>query len=1748
MKAKITFLLLLFSLITQAQIGIYFSDSNFKSKLIDLGIDTNGDGQIQISEAHAVTGTLDISDSNISSLLGIGFFTNMTVLQAEHNQISSVDLTNNTALTEIHLNYNELTSIEIADLPNLSIIEIAVNQLTYLDLSNISPISSLNVSTNLIEDINLTNVFRIDWFDCSVNKLTSLDLSNMVYINRLYCSQNNLVNLNLKNGYNMSSLEWLYCTNNPLECIEVNDATNFSETHFAPHDGDVGLREIIPVDCIYNENCSEQVYIENTSFETKLIHLGIDSEAVGFETDHRVLRSDVLDAGSYIDMSSSSVTGITDIKKFTNTTAWNFSNLYLLDVDVTMAPWVTQYNFSNTNIETINLDGMSSLEYINLNNNSLTNIDLSDCTALETLYLNNNNLSEIDITQNTALIDLNLSNNLLTLVNPFYNDVLENVDVSDNNLQSSFILFNHPNLQTVYCDNNQLNVLSIYNSPNLLSLSCSNNNLSGVNVSSSINLQTIDCNHNQLEEIDLGENTVLSRIIANDNLFSGNIEVNHLNNLYEFNMANNIGIEKINIKNGHNTDITLFNATGCTALTTVCVDDETVAPTASGWSVDDVSVYTTCAIAIPDANFEQALIDLGIDTYHDNVFSPSPNGYINTIDVEGITYLPIFNKNINDLTGINYFVDLEALIANNNNLTGIDVSALSNLRTLNLKNNQLDAFNMTLPNPSDLRNLYLDDNQDFSSGRNIDDVIYNQSLLEKLTLANNNATFIELTNFPNLEQFNCSNNPSIDDLDVGNSPNLKELKAAYCNLSNLNLTSIHSLDLINVEHNNITSLFLGSQPHLDSFRCNNNSISTLDVGAAPMLGFFKCSNNNLVSLDVSNNHNIGGLTVSNNPLSSLNIKNNNNFIMFVMEADNLAAACCIQVDDQTNTPPADTGTYTYDWIIDATAIISEDCTPTLTYVPDDNFEQALIDLGYDTTLDDFVTTSNINSITNLDISNNNIHNLTGIEDFVALEIFNCSDNVISTIDLSFNTNLQSLICSDNQVSSINVENCLSLIYLEANTNEISELNLENNIALEVLYLGQNWLTSLNLVANNNLRKLAVDYNFLTELNLQNANNTNISLYNSNFNPDLLCINVDDASWSTTNWTNVDSASSFSETCGLTYVPDDNFENYLETHNASGGLVPPGNSDSLGNGITNDNYIETARVESLLGIDLTAKNIADLTGINSFEALTALVIAENNLTSLDLSNLVNLQALDAHGNFSLASVTVANNNVLEYVNFENDNLSGSLYNIIDNSPNLIGINAKNNQLSGDIELFDIPNLEEIYLGNNNIESIDISETPLLRVYSVSNNNLEYIDLSSLDKLTTVLVSNCNLTYLNVKTGTNMSTLTAFDTRSNPNLTCITVDDIAYSETNWPHKDATASYNTDCNPALTYVPDNNFEQALVDLGYDDVLDDYVLTSNISSLLSLDVSNKNIANLTGIEDFTSLDGLKAHHNTLTNVDLTNNTNLIHIELNDNLLTDITIGNDVFGLILDNNNLSNLNIGNYSIVALSINNNNFNNLDLSNNDVLYLLCDDNNLSNITLSSNNTLVYLSCERNLLSSLNLENNDITHLLCKDNLLISLDLSSFTNLEYLDCSNNNLQELNIQNGNNEALSGENFFATGNPNLTCILVDDATWSTSNLHYIDATSTFVNSMAECDALAIADDYLYEINIYPNPVNDVLTISINNTNPSKIVLFDTLGRQIKEVDNTDKISFDGLNSGVYFVKIHDKKNNIAIKKIIRK
>ena len=91
--------------------------------------------------------------------------------------------------------------------------------------------------------------------------------------------------------------------------------------------------------------------------------------------------------------------------------------------------------------------------------------------------------------------------------------------------------------------------------------------------------------------------------------------------------------------------------------------------------------------------------------------------------------------------------------------------------------------------------------------------------------------------------------------------------------------------------------------------------------------------------------------------------------------------------------------------------------------------------------------------------------------------------------------------------------------------------------------------------------------------------------------------------------------------------------------------------------------------------------------------------------------------------------------------------------------------------------------------------------------------------------------------------------------------------------------------------TYVPDDNFEQAIINLGFDDVLDDYVLTSNINEVGGLGLISKNISDLTGIEGFRDLLNLDLSDNNLSFVDLSKNKVLRNVNLSGNQFESIDL-----------------------------------------------------------------------------------------------------------------------------------------------------------------------------------------------------------------------------------------------------------------
>ncbi len=266
-------------------------------------------------------------------------------------------------------------------------------------------------------------------------------------------------------------------------------------------------------------------------------------------------------------------------------------------------------------------------------------------------------------------------------------------------------------------------------------------------------------------------------------------------------------------------------------------------------------------------------------------------------------------------------------------------------------------------------------------------------------------------------------------------------------------------------------------------------------------------------------------------------------------------------------------------------------------------------------------------------------------------------------------------------------------------------------------------------------------------------------------------------------------------------------------------------------------------------------------------------------------------------------------------------------------------------------------------------------------------------------------------------------------------------------------------------LTYVPDDNFEQALISMGKDDVLDDYVLTDNISNVTNLSLNDKNISDLTGIEDFAALRYLSCHRNSLTSLDVTSNANLKDLGCTENSITSIDVSsnpllesfncgyNQINQLNLSSNPvlrvlrcylnpLTGLDVSNNpALVALQCSSNGLTSLDVSNNPLLESLeCSNNELSALNLTNNIKLTSLSCFTNQLTLLDLSNNiKLGGLNCFSNQLTSLDLSNNPLLSYLYCYSNQLEQLDLKNGNNTRLTRMRVY--GNSLLTCIQVDNA-----------------------------------------------------------------------------------------------------------
>ncbi len=337
---------------------------------------------------------------------------------------------------------------------------------------------------------------------------------------------------------------------------------------------------------------------------------------------------------------------------------------------------------------------------------------------------------------------------------------------------------------------------------------------------------------------------------------------------------------------------------------------------------------------ITDINFEQFLVDQGIDTNGNN-------GNILNTDARAVRNLNITRNDIIDFTGLEAFVNLVTLNAGQNQVPTIPLTTLKLLKelrfarntalaTLDLTQNRalkILAFNndmappllttldlskninledldirtvrsltsLTLPATPTLVNISLAnlsvptiDLSQLTGGLNFRiigsdvfvTIIYpnKKYALKSLTLSSINFLSVDLTEMIGLERLSLSST-NVETLLLPTTSTLTNIQVSHHDLgASLDLSPVRALTNLDIRFANTIPLEidLTNSPVLRDVWLTHNLMNVVDVTQNPELNNLRIYNNNLTNLDVTQNLNLHRLEAYQNQLPSIDLSQNLN--------------------------------------------------------------------------------------------------------------------------------------------------------------------------------------------------------------------------------------------------------------------------------------------------------------------------------------------------------------------------------------------------------------------------------------------------------------------------------------------------------------------------------------------------------------------------------------------------------------------------------------------------------------------------------------------------------------------------------------------------------------------------------------------------------------------------------------------------------------------------------------------------------
>ncbi|HAB0008053.1 TPA_asm: internalin [Listeria monocytogenes] len=332
-----------------------------------------------ISEEQLATLTsLDCHNSSITDMTGLEKLTGLTKLICTYNNITTLDLSQNTNLTYLECNSNKLTNLDVTPLTKLTYLNCDTNKLTKLDVSQNPLLTYLNCARNTLTEIDVSHntqlteldchlnkkITKLDvtpqtqltTLDCSFNKITELDVSQNKLLNRLNCDTNNLTKLDLNQNIKLTFLD---CSSNKLTEIDVTPLTQL--TYF-----DCGINPLTELDVSTLSKLTTLECIQTDLLEIDLTH---NTQLTDFKAE-----------------------GCRKIK----------------DLDVTHNTQLYSLDCQGAGITELDLSQNPKLVYLYLNNTELTKLDVSPNTKLKKLFCENTHVQDFSSMRNIAALNNNL--------------------------------------------------------------------------------------------------------------------------------------------------------------------------------------------------------------------------------------------------------------------------------------------------------------------------------------------------------------------------------------------------------------------------------------------------------------------------------------------------------------------------------------------------------------------------------------------------------------------------------------------------------------------------------------------------------------------------------------------------------------------------------------------------------------------------------------------------------------------------------------------------------------------------------------------------------------------------------------------------------------------------------------------------------------------------------------------------------------------------------------------------------------------------------------------------------------------------------------------------------------------------------------------------------------------------------------------------------------------------------------------